>query len=232
MIDAGANKISVKAIVAGVCAYHEIRRADLISQRRTREVVRPRQTAMWLAKQLTGQSLPAIGRMLGGRDHTTVLHGIRVIDRLVETDPIFAQEVEEIAVALGAVVGKNAFDPALTKDRDPLETALAITERADMAIDISAESVREMAACLVGYALRIGALRFDGEDGPDPELLPIETAAPVIRPDPTLAKAIDAVRTAYDAFQTRRYSVGERQALDLLSKNLLGLFEARSNMEI
>jgi len=65
--------------------------AELESDRRNKAVVRPRQIAMWLAKKTTAMSLPAIGRRLGDRDHTTVLHGIRKIERLIATDENLAE---------------------------------------------------------------------------------------------------------------------------------------------
>src|SRR5262249_50806368 len=69
-------------------------RADLLSSRRTANVVRPRQVAMYLAKTLTLRSLPEIGRRFGGRDHTTVLHAVRKIESLVSTDNALAEEIE------------------------------------------------------------------------------------------------------------------------------------------
>lgn len=69
---------------------------DIRSQRRTKVVVRARQIAMYLAKTLTGQSLPEIGRRFGGRDHTTVLHAVRKIERLVGIEPGLADQIERI----------------------------------------------------------------------------------------------------------------------------------------
>jgi chromosomal replication initiator protein len=71
-----------------------VSRADLLSSRRTANVVRPRQVAMYLAKTLTLRSLPEIGRRFGGRDHTTVLHAVRKIENLVNTDSTLAEEIE------------------------------------------------------------------------------------------------------------------------------------------
>jgi chromosomal replication initiator protein len=65
-----------------------------LSSRRTANVVRPRQIAMYLAKTLTLRSLPEIGRRFGGRDHTTVLHAVRKIETLVGKDTTTADEVE------------------------------------------------------------------------------------------------------------------------------------------
>ena len=67
-----------------------------MSSRRTANVVRPRQVAMYLAKTLTLRSLPEIGRRFGGRDHTTVLHAVRKIENLVHNDAALAEEIELI----------------------------------------------------------------------------------------------------------------------------------------
>ena len=64
------------------------------SARRARAVARPRQVAMYLAKQLTSRSLPEIGRKFGGRDHTTVMHAVKKVEQLCETDAGFADDVE------------------------------------------------------------------------------------------------------------------------------------------
>ena len=77
-----------------VARQYNVSRADLLSSRRTANVVRPRQVAMYLAKTLTLRSLPEIGRRFGGRDHTTVLHAVRKIENLVTTDTALAEEIE------------------------------------------------------------------------------------------------------------------------------------------
>ena len=69
-------------------------RADILSSRRTAVVVKPRQVAMFLAKTLTMRSLPEIGRRFGGRDHTTVLHAVRKIEGLSQTDGALREEIE------------------------------------------------------------------------------------------------------------------------------------------
>jgi chromosomal replication initiator protein len=68
----------------------------MCSARRSRNVARPRQIAMYLAKQLTQRSLPEIGRKFGGRDHTTVMHAVRKIEELIDGDETVAQDVEII----------------------------------------------------------------------------------------------------------------------------------------
>ena len=73
-----------------------LKQADLISERRNRAIARPRQAAMWLAKQLTTRSLPDIGRRFGGRDHTTVLHAVRRIEALKAGDAQLARDLETL----------------------------------------------------------------------------------------------------------------------------------------
>jgi chromosomal replication initiator protein len=88
------KRVKIEDIQRIVAKHHSVSRQDLVSARRTRNVVVPRQIAMYLAKVLTPRSLPEIGRRFGGRDHTTVLHAVRKIDELVKTDERLAQEVE------------------------------------------------------------------------------------------------------------------------------------------
>ena len=79
--------MTVDKIQKAVAEHYGLKQADLISERRARAVARPRQVAMWLAKQITTRSLPDIGRRFGGRDHTTVLHAVRRIEALKAEDP-------------------------------------------------------------------------------------------------------------------------------------------------
>lgn len=94
------RRVTIDAIQRKVAEHYNIRLADMHSARRARNVARPRQVAMFLAKQLTARSLPEIGRKFGGRDHTTVMHAVRKIEELVGEDPSFAQDVDIIKRAL------------------------------------------------------------------------------------------------------------------------------------
>ena len=82
LIGAVNRQITVENIQKTVADYFKIKVADLYSKKRTRQIARPRQVAMWLAKNLTSQSYPSIGDAFGGRDHTTVLHAVRTIESL------------------------------------------------------------------------------------------------------------------------------------------------------
>ncbi len=88
------KRVKIEDIQRIVALQYNVSRADLLSSRRTANVVRPRQIAMYLAKTLTLRSLPEIGRRFGGRDHTTVLHAVRKIEGLVGNDTSLAEEIE------------------------------------------------------------------------------------------------------------------------------------------
>jgi chromosomal replication initiator protein len=90
------RRIKIEDIQRVVARQYNVSRSDLLSSRRTANVVRPRQVAMYLAKIMTLRSLPEIGRRFGGRDHTTVLHAVRKIEALVDKEPALADEVEQI----------------------------------------------------------------------------------------------------------------------------------------
>ncbi|RAK67470.1 chromosomal replication initiator protein DnaA [Phenylobacterium kunshanense] len=88
------RKVTVDMIQKTVAEHYALKQADLISERRARAVARPRQVAMWLAKQITTRSLPDIGRRFGGRDHTTVLHAVRRIEALKAEDQGIARDID------------------------------------------------------------------------------------------------------------------------------------------
>jgi chromosomal replication initiator protein len=88
------KRVKIEDIQRVVARQYNVSRADLLSSRRTANVVRPRQVAMYLAKTLTLRSLPEIGRRFGGRDHTTVLHAVRKIENLVGNDTALAEEID------------------------------------------------------------------------------------------------------------------------------------------
>jgi chromosomal replication initiator protein len=88
------RRITIEEIQKRVAEHFNIRLADMHSARRARAVARPRQVAMYLAKQLTSRSLPEIGRKFGGRDHTTVMHAVKKVEQLRETDATFAEDID------------------------------------------------------------------------------------------------------------------------------------------
>ena len=102
VLRASDRKISIEEIQRKVAEHYHIRLSDLIGPKRVRNFARPRQVAMYLCKQLTARSLPEIGRRFGGRDHTTVMHGVKRIEELRTQDSQIADDVELLRRALEA----------------------------------------------------------------------------------------------------------------------------------
>ncbi|MBP7242746.1 chromosomal replication initiator protein DnaA [Amaricoccus sp.] len=94
ILRASERKVTIDEILRKVADHYNLRMSDLLSARRARAVARPRQVAMYLAKTLTSKSLPDIGRRFGGRDHTTVIHAVRKIEELRQSDSQIAEDVE------------------------------------------------------------------------------------------------------------------------------------------
>jgi chromosomal replication initiator protein len=88
------RKVTLDQIIKTTCEYYNIRQADITGSSRARAVARPRQMAMYLSKTLTSRSYPEIARKLGGRDHTTVLYGVRKIEELMSVDSQIAEDAE------------------------------------------------------------------------------------------------------------------------------------------
>ena len=95
------RQVTIQNIQKVVAEYFKMRISDLHSKRRNRQITRPRQIAMALAKELTTMSLPEIGDAFGGRDHTTVLHAQRKIAELVKTDPKISEDYQNLHRLLG-----------------------------------------------------------------------------------------------------------------------------------
>jgi len=94
ILKAHDRRVTIEEIQRRVAEHYNIRLTDMASARRARAVARPRQVAMYLAKQLTSRSLPEIGRKFGNRDHTTVMHAVSRVTELMELDSSFSEDVE------------------------------------------------------------------------------------------------------------------------------------------
>lgn len=99
--------ISVRQIARVVAEHHGLSQDDLYGQSRTPIPVRARQITMYLARTITKRSLPDIGRRLSGRDHTTILHGIRKIEEKIAKDSAFAAEIEGLRYVIDGVTAPN-----------------------------------------------------------------------------------------------------------------------------
>ena len=86
LLNLSENKVTIDLIQTIVCQFFKISKNEMLSARRSRYLVRPRQTAIYLAKMLTSKSLPEIGRHFSNRDHTTVIHSVKTIEKLRKDD--------------------------------------------------------------------------------------------------------------------------------------------------
>lgn len=102
ILRASDRKVTIEEIQRKVAEHYNIRLSDMIGPKRLRNIARPRQIAMYLAKQLTPRSLPEIGRRFGGRDHTTIMHGVRKIEELMSTDSQLADDLQMLKRLLQA----------------------------------------------------------------------------------------------------------------------------------
>ena len=102
ILRASDRKVSVEEIQRKVAEHYNIRLSDLVGPKRVRTLARPRQIAMYLAKQMTSRSLPEIGRRFGGRDHTTIMHGVRKIEELRGKDRSLSEDIDLLRRALEA----------------------------------------------------------------------------------------------------------------------------------
>jgi len=96
LVNNSQNYVTIENIIKTVCDYFKINVREMLSQRRSRYLVRPRQIAMYLTKNLTSKSLPDIGREFAGRDHTTVIHSVKTIDKLRGRDEEMGKAIEKL----------------------------------------------------------------------------------------------------------------------------------------
>ncbi len=96
LLNLSESKVTIELIQSTVCKFFKISKNEMLSSRRSRYLVRPRQTAIYLGKILTSKSLPEIGRLFSNRDHTTIIHSIKTIEKLKENDSELSSNIENI----------------------------------------------------------------------------------------------------------------------------------------
>ena len=96
LLNLGENKVTIDLIQSTVCKFFKISKNEMLSSRRSRYLVRPRQTAIYLTKILTSKSLPEIGREFSNRDHTTIIHSVKTIEKLKENDPEMTNNINNL----------------------------------------------------------------------------------------------------------------------------------------
>jgi len=96
LLNLSENKVTIDLIQTLVCKFFKISKNEMLSSRRSRYLVRPRQTAIYLTKILTAKSLPEIGREFSNRDHTTIIHSVKTIEKLKEKDPEMVDNINKL----------------------------------------------------------------------------------------------------------------------------------------
>ncbi len=96
LLNLGENKVTIDLIQTIVCKFFKISKNEMLSSRRSRYLVRPRQTAIYLTKILTSKSLPEIGREFSNRDHTTIIHSVKTIEKIKEQDPEMVDNINKL----------------------------------------------------------------------------------------------------------------------------------------
>ena len=96
LLNLNENKVTIDFIQTIVCKFFKISKNEMLSSRRSRYLVRPRQTAIYLTKILTSKSLPEIGREFSNRDHTTIIHSVKTIEKLKEKDPDMIANIDKL----------------------------------------------------------------------------------------------------------------------------------------
>jgi len=96
LLNLAENKVTIDLIQSTVCKFFKISKNEMLSSRRSRYLVRPRQTAIYLTKILTSKSLPEIGREFSNRDHTTIIHSVKTIEKLKENDPEMTNNINNL----------------------------------------------------------------------------------------------------------------------------------------
>lgn len=228
--EAALARISIRAIVEATAAHYGFSRVELLAHRRAQAVVRPRQVAMYLARRLTVCSLPEIGRRMGGRDHTTVMHGVARVEQRLATEPETAEEVTTIAgVLTAAAQAAAAAGTHLVADEDVVRIARMVLADERGASAATYDDVRSLASVVlarlaplveVDTALPVPTLPVVPSGPPTaPRGLPIHALA---WPDRLRVPAA-AVVVAWRVCETATYSRGEAAALRQLSRAIAGL---------
>ena len=96
LLNLSENKVTIDLIQTTVCKFFKISKNEMLSSRRSRYLVRPRQTAIYLTKILTSKSLPEIGREFSNRDHTTIIHSVKTIEKIKEKDPEMVDNINKL----------------------------------------------------------------------------------------------------------------------------------------
>ena len=194
-------KPTVRNIVDFVADRRGIPVTDIMSSRRDAPTAAARQEVCFLARRLTPHSLPAIGRALGGRDHTTIMHAVNRVAAKTAADPAYAREIAAMSDSANRASRPQTVRLSPPGVIDPVAAARRVMESRHRAMTVSADEIRAMAMAII---------RRKSE---------LDVAAPLRR----IMPAVRDVVAAADARDQAQYSPGEPAARRRLQKSLSGL---------
>lgn len=198
---------SVSLIIDACAEYYGVAEIDIRSGRRTARVAFPRHAAMWLARKLTPQSLPEIGRRFGGRDHTTVMNSVNKMDEAKLRQPETAKELAELETII--VAASSALDMLTFKhgpDQDAGTIAQRLVNEPLARMQVSIDEIRTLALAVIRQDLEAKE----------------RARKPALPPAPHIKAAAKAV-TAFEAWQSSRFSPRERYAQDDFERSMKAL---------
>ena len=220
---------AIRTITALVAQIRGVSLQDILSHRRTGEIVRPRHEAMYFAKTLTPATLPAIGQRMGGRDHTTILHGIRKVESRIAAEVGYGDEIEAIGVAIRQKLpseGRLMMIPSDDVDVEGLaariETAIAAGEQ----VTIYANQVAALAALVLRLEERLSAVTTAAERRQTDllqQLAEHRHAVAIAAATTEDSAPVRAVLAAHRQFERDRFSGRERFAQQQLDRALRAL---------
>lgn len=207
------TEISVRLVIRVASEFFGVAELDMLSDRRPKTIARPRQCAIWAARTLTRKSFSQIGRIFG-RDHTTVLHAVRLISAGRETDEKLNIDTSDLLMAIRvAAVGLERLNIAPVVDIDVCALATDILEVPLKATTVSVDEVRALAAATISQQDQLADV--------DPLYL-----TRIVQETQHRQTAIDDVLVAARAFKKSQYSQGEGAALQGLCAKLSRLLTA------
>ncbi|WP_246217746.1 helix-turn-helix domain-containing protein [Jiella pacifica] len=225
---------AIRTITAAVAEIRGVALADILSDRRSKEIVRPRHEAMYFAKTMTPATLPAIGRRMGGRDHSTVLSGIRNIEARIATEAGYGDEIE----AIGAIIakrlpgeGKFQLVPAEDIDVETLARRIEAAVAAGETISVFADEVAALASRFVELDRKVIELgskiaamaRREAEFAERLAAHEARTLASTVTIAAPHPAPVQAVIDAFRQFESDRFSARERFAQQQLDRALKAL---------
>lgn len=215
-------KLTLRTIIEAVAAFYELNYVDMMTYRQ--DTAKARHVAFWLARNLTDSSLPQIGKAFGGRDHTTIQHGIKRIDQLRKTDTRLALDLEELKQGLTAL-SDTLIRLGLSEkpDHDVKAIAEHVLSSRFGPTGISTDDIRTLAIAVITATEE----KEPAKPEPEPEPEPAPPQFPLmVRAPPLYEPALAAFVAAHKELENAEHGRGERWAREQFDKAAARLAKA------